>query len=118
MFTHGLPYLFIVSNALAVRDVSVAWHKILQKVWNVPPRTNNRTIAFLSDSVLLDSNLKSHFCKLAKKILHSTDNVFIMKIAVSNRWSAVERNYRNLSGNENIRDGHQVVSPKVKMMLT
>jgi len=91
-------------NSSSVSDLCVAWHKALRKVWNVPPQTHNRTIALLSDSVPLDISLKARFCKFARKTLHHPNRVIssVMQIAVSNPWSVVGKNYRNLDVFDNI----------------
>ncbi len=52
----------------------------------------------------LDISLKAHFCKFAKKTICHKHKVisYAMKIAVSNPWFVVGRNYRNLCGKENV----------------
>ncbi len=52
----------------------------------------------------LDISLKTHFCKFAKKTICHKNKVisYVRKIAVSNPWSVVGRNYRNLYGKENV----------------
>ncbi len=98
---YDAPLWFLYGSA--VKDLCVAWCKALRKVWNVPPQIHNKTIALLSDSVPLNS-LKAHFCKCAKKTICHKNKVisYVMKIVVSNPWSVVGRNYRNLCGRERV----------------
>ncbi len=52
----------------------------------------------------LGIGLKACFCKFAKKTICHKNKVinYVMKIAVSNPWSVVGRNYRKLCGKENV----------------
>ncbi len=61
-------------------------------------------MSLLSDSVPLDISLKVRFCKFAKKTICHENKVisYVMEINVSNAWSVVRRNYRNLCGNGNV----------------
>ncbi len=49
-------------------------------------------------------HVKARCCKFAKKTICHKNKVisFVMKIAVSNPWFVVGRNYRNLYGKENV----------------
>ncbi len=99
---YGAPLWLLYGSA--VKDLCVAWRKALRKVWNVLPQTHNKTLPLLSDSMLLDISLKARFRKFAKKTICHKNKVisYVMKIAVSNPWSVVGRNYRNLCGEENV----------------
>ncbi len=52
----------------------------------------------------LDIGLKACICKFAKKTICHKNKVisYVMKIGMSNPWSIVGRNYRNLRDKENV----------------
>ncbi len=52
----------------------------------------------------LDTRLKARFCKFAMMTTCHKNKVisYVMQIAVSNPWSVVGRNYRNMCGKENV----------------
>ncbi len=74
-------------------------YNMVLQLYNVQPQTHNKT-----DSVPLDISLKACLYKFANKTICHKNKVisYVMKNAVSNHWSVVGWNYRNMYGKENV----------------
>ncbi len=87
-------YLWLLTSKRCC-DICFAWWRALRKSWNIPFRTYNKILAFLSNTLPIEMRLEKYFIKCSNNVLNHSTGIIksVASVSLYNPWSTFSRNY-------------------------